>query len=316
MENWRNFVTRFSSLLVACAILSACYAPTITPTQSEIVTESGASEVVEIPLKTEEPTLESTVTDTPTPGTTPRPAPKDVSTEKIDEMCPVWSKTQLYLVEEISFGDLISVGSKCYSGAGGPETLIEDGIVAHLADQGIIPGDKYPEMDEIIRGPVKVYLNLRKDLDGLGITPITTSTPEPLKLASVLNKYQGVNSWMDINPQKGMIQNWTGVTGGQNDFNQGVCHWTVDGHNGYDLRSMPGSPAFPALDGIVSSIAFSQRAGGYIIMMEHRLNAITDTGHVLPILTEEGMTFDELKSLIEQGIISQSGEIQEKNFNQ
>jgi len=313
METWQNYVARFSSLLVSGVILSACYTPIATPTQSEVVTEPVASEVIE----TEVPTLEITVTDTPTatpePSPTPRSAPEEVSMEQIDEMCPVWPETQLYLVEEIPLGDLISVGSKCYSGAGESEATIEDGIVAHLADQGIIPGDKYQEMDELIKGPVEIYLNLREDLDGLGITPINTSTPEPLKLASVLNKFQGVNSWMDINPQKGMIQNWPGVTGGQNDFDQGVCHWTVDGHNGYDLRSMPGSPAFPALDGIVSSIAVNQENGGYIIMMEHRLNALTDTGHVLPILTEEGITFDELKSLIEQGVISPRGVIQDKS---
>jgi len=74
MENWRNYVARISSLLVTGAILSACYAPVVTPTQPEIVTEPVASEVV--PLKTEEPTLESTVTNTPLPSSTPSPTPE------------------------------------------------------------------------------------------------------------------------------------------------------------------------------------------------------------------------------------------------
>ena len=77
MESWRNYVVRLSSLLVMGAILSACYAPIITPTQSEVVTEPVASEVVT--LETEEPTLESTVTNilipSPTPSLTPIPEP-------------------------------------------------------------------------------------------------------------------------------------------------------------------------------------------------------------------------------------------------
>jgi len=76
MDNWRNYVARFSSLLVTGAILSACYAPNVTPSQSEVVTEPVASKVVEILLKTEKPTLESTVTHTPIPSLTPSPTPE------------------------------------------------------------------------------------------------------------------------------------------------------------------------------------------------------------------------------------------------
>jgi len=76
MEGWLNYVARFLSLLVSGAILSACYAPTTTLTQSEVVTEPVASEVVEMPLDTETPTLESTVTDTPLPSSTPSPTPE------------------------------------------------------------------------------------------------------------------------------------------------------------------------------------------------------------------------------------------------
>ena len=177
MEGWRNYVARFSSLLVTGVILSACYAPTVTPTQSEIVIEPFASEVIE----TEVPTLESTLTNTPIPSPTftPRPPPVKVDMETLELMASEWPSTDLYSVEQITFGDLLSISSKVYSGAGGSEATVEDGLLSHLAHQGIIPGDKYPEMDEIIKGPMDVYLNLREDLEGLGVVLIPP-TPTPI----------------------------------------------------------------------------------------------------------------------------------------
>ena len=160
---------RLLVLLIIIVLLAACSS------------DQAETELPELPTKTPKPTstpvdtAPPTLTDTPTP----RPAPKEVSTEKIDKMCPVWPKTQLYVVEQIPFGDLISVGSKCYSGAGGPEVTIEDGIVAHLASQDIIPGDKYPEMGEILSGPVSVYLNMRKDLEDLIELGVVLIPPSP-----------------------------------------------------------------------------------------------------------------------------------------
>ena len=63
MEGWRYCVARFSSLLVSGAILSACYAPIVTPTQSEVVTEPVASEVVEMHLETKIMETELPVTE-------------------------------------------------------------------------------------------------------------------------------------------------------------------------------------------------------------------------------------------------------------
>ena len=79
MEGWRNDVARFSLLLVTGVILSACYAPVITATQSEVVKEPAAFEVVT--LETEQPTLESTVTSTPSPTPSPTPTAAPLLTD-------------------------------------------------------------------------------------------------------------------------------------------------------------------------------------------------------------------------------------------
>ena len=64
--------------------MCACNAPAVTPTQSEVVTEPVVSEVVT--LATEQPTLESTMTNTRIPGPTPTPTqtpiPSPTSTPK------------------------------------------------------------------------------------------------------------------------------------------------------------------------------------------------------------------------------------------
>ncbi len=199
MESWRNYIVRFSSLLVTGAILSACYAPVVTPTQSEVVIEDVVSEVVT--LVTEQPTMESTVTNTPSPTFTPRPPPVQVDMETLELMASEWPSTDLFSVEQITFGDLLSIVSKVYSGAGGSEATIEDGLLSHLAHQGIFTGDKYPEMDEIIQGPVEAYVNTKLDLTSFSdiitapeptITPTPTIIPTPAPEGYVPQIYIGI----------------------------------------------------------------------------------------------------------------------------
>jgi len=209
MESWRNYVTRFSSLLVTGAILSACYAPGVTSTQSEVVTEPDVSEVLEI----EAPTFESTVTDTPTatqtppPTFTPRPPPVKVDMETLELMASEWPSTDLYSVEQITFGDLLSIASKVYIGAGGSEATVEDGLLSHLAHQGIFAGDKYPEMDEIIQGPAEVFISTKLDLTSFAdrisppeptVTPTPTITPDYSTLGNPIDPFYHPRDWIPV----------------------------------------------------------------------------------------------------------------------
>ncbi len=235
MECWRNYVARFSSLFVSGVILSACYAPIVTPTQPEVVTELVASEV----LKTEVHTFESIVTDTPTatqtptPTFTPRPPPVEVDMETLELMASEWPGTDLYSVEQITFGDLLSISSKVYSGAGGSEATVEDGLLSHLAHQGVFAEDKYPEMDEIIQGPVEAYINTKLDLTSFAdriSAPEPTVTPSPAPEGYVVQFYYGV-------PKEAVRPNFCG----------GYTIWTMDHdpREGYARTFWQANPGIP-----------------------------------------------------------------------
>jgi murein DD-endopeptidase MepM/ murein hydrolase activator NlpD len=156
MEGKRNYVARFSSLLVSCAILSACYAPIVAPTQSE---------VVEMPLKTEEPSLESTVTPTTSPTRSPTPSKPDVvSYSDVFDACNGAEKVNLQ--PGFTFGQLVAVGHECYGNIA-PDIDLQEGVLSHLMRYNIFDGETMPDEDTVIEKNMDLYMEKSPENMGL-----------------------------------------------------------------------------------------------------------------------------------------------------
>jgi len=163
-----NYISQAKVLFLLCSIVASCTGSGLQATQTEIINQPEVVEttpLVEVVTKT--PFIEDTPTWTPelNPTFTPRPKPVEVDMETVEQMASAWPMTDLYTVKQIVFGDLLSIASKVYSDAGGSVATVEDGLLSHLVHQGVFVGDKYPQIDEVIQGPVEVYINTKLDLD-------------------------------------------------------------------------------------------------------------------------------------------------------
>jgi len=165
MEGKRNYVARFSSLLVSCAILSACYAPIVAPTQSE---------VVEMPLESEEPTLESTVTPTTSPTLSPTPSKPDVVPySDVFDACNGAEKVNLQ--PGFTFGQLVTVAHECYGNIA-PEINLQEGLLSHLMRYNLFDGETMPDENAVIDRQLDLYMEKsQENLDLLGFNLVNLS---------------------------------------------------------------------------------------------------------------------------------------------
>jgi len=148
-------------LLVAGAILSACYAPIVTPTQSEVVTEPVASEVVEMPLEIEEPTATERVFVT-------------VSGDYVDDFCSNYCPdSQLVNIDGHFNLDFVvenaadQIEEVALKAEGADKTSV---VIGYLNSQGALDGDE-------VVGSFTMWVDY-EDMEKFGVKLTPTPTPE------------------------------------------------------------------------------------------------------------------------------------------